>query len=197
MYPTRPSIIYGFHGSDQKLVEKIVLLKEKLKPSSNNYDWLGHGMYFWENNLERAKQYAVEDSQRKKSTIRVPSVLGAVIDLGNCLDLLDQKHLDFLKFAYEEMSVTFRKKGITLPQNKQFGKNDFDFKARELDCAVIQHALALAKAERAPFDSVHAAFSEGEEVYPGAYIKEKNHIQLAVINPKSIKALFLPQEISF
>jgi len=28
------------------------------KPSENDYDWLGHGMYFWENSQHRAKQFA-------------------------------------------------------------------------------------------------------------------------------------------
>ena len=34
---------------------------------------------------------------RKDSKIKTPFVLGAIIDLGNCLDLLDQKNLDLLK----------------------------------------------------------------------------------------------------
>ncbi len=82
-------------------------------------------------------------------------MLGALIDLGNCLDLLDQKYLD---------------------------------------CAVIRYAHKLAEKEGTKFDSVRAAFWEGEELYPGAGFKKGNHVQIAVLNPNCIKGVFLPRE---
>lgn len=194
MSVTRPSIVYGFHGTDEQVVLDAVLLKTDLQPSANDYDWLGNGIYFWENNLERANQYAVEASARKGSSIQTPAVIGAILDLGNCLDLLDQKHLDFLKVAYEDMIESLTAGNKPIPVNRKFGVKDFDFKARELDCAVIRYACKLAEEEGEPFDSVRAAFWEGDVLYPGAYFKEKNHIQLAIINPaKCIKGLFLPR----
>ncbi|MBO0200915.1 hypothetical protein, partial [Vibrio alginolyticus] len=87
---------------DEHVARKILHQEDEFKHSNNDYDWLGEGTYFWENNFERANQYAVEDSKRKNSKINSPFVLGTVIDLGNCLDLLDQEHLDFLKVAYED-----------------------------------------------------------------------------------------------
>lgn len=194
MYSSKPAIVYGFHGLDKDVAIKILNQKSELKHSNNKYDWLGNGVYFWENNLERAHQYAVQDSQRDNSNVKSPFVLGAVIELGNCLDLLDQKYNDFLKVAYEQLKNDLVAEGKLLPENKPFGTKDFDFKARELDCAVIRYACALAKEQGEPFDSVRAAFIEGNPLYEGARFFSENHIQLAIINPDCIKGIFLPRK---
>ena len=102
MYQTKPSFVFGFHGLDRKVGFDILTQKKEFKHSNNPYDWLGQGVYFWENNYERAVQYAEEDSKRPHTKIEDPYVLGTILDLGNCLDLLDQKYLDFLSFAYEQ-----------------------------------------------------------------------------------------------
>ncbi|MDO9179508.1 MAG: hypothetical protein Q7U16_14500 [Agitococcus sp.] len=194
MYSTKPALVYGFHGLDEDVAFKILNQQDNLLPSTNDYDLLGTGIYFWENNLERASQYAELDSKRQATKIIKPFVLGALIDLGNCLDLLDQKHLDFLTFAYSEMRRSLEEQELPLPSNGQFGQNDFDFRKRELDCAVIRYAHQLACNDGEIFDSVRAAFWEGETLYEGAGFRKQNHIQIAVLNPNCIKAVFLPRK---
>lgn len=194
MYSSKPTIVYGFHGLDKDIAISILNQKSEFKHSNNKYDWLGNGVYFWENNLERAHQHALQDSQRAASNVKDPFVLGAVIELGNCLDLLDQKYNDFLKEAYQQLKDDLEAEGTPLPGNRSFGKTDFDFKARELDCAVIRYACALAKEQSEPFDSVRAAFIEGDPLYDGARFFSENHIQLAIINPDCIKGIFLPRK---
>jgi hypothetical protein len=194
MYTAKPSFVYGFHGLDKEIALQILTQKEDFKHSNNRFDWLGDGVYFWENNYERAVQYAIEASKRKKSTIKEPFVLGTIIDLGNCLDLLDQKYLDFLSFAYADLKQSLEIENKALPTNSSFSGNDFDFRKRELDCAVIRHAHQLAKDEGVHFDSVRAAFWEGEPLYEGAGFKKQNHIQIAVLNPNCIKGIFLPRD---
>jgi hypothetical protein len=194
MYQTKPSFVFGFHGMDRKVAFEILTKQKEFKHSNNLYDWLGHGIYFWENNYERAKQYAIEDSKRPRSKIKEPFVLGTILDLGNCLDLLDQKYLDFLALAYEQLKADLEEEGKELPKNGSFGKNDFDFKKRELDCAVIRYAHQLAEVEGEHFDSVRAAFWEGDPLYDGAGFKRQNHIQIAVLNPNCIKGVFLPRD---
>lgn len=194
MYSTKPSYVFGFHGLDKEVAFEILNQKKEFKHSNNDHDWLAHGIYFWENNYERAKQYAEEDMKRAKSKIKEPFVLGAILDLGNCLDLLDQKNLDLLKIAYIELKENLESQGLPLPKNSSFGNNDFDFKKRELDCAVIRYAHQLAADEGVYFDSVRAAFIEGEEIYENAGFKIQNHIQLAIINPNCIKGIFLPRK---
>lgn len=194
MYSNKPNFVYGFHGLDKEIGLEILNQKKNFLQSNNSYDWLGNGVYFWENNYKRAKQYAEEDSKRKKTSIKTPFVLGAVIDLGNCFDLLDQKHLDFLLFAYQDLEILLKEEGKNLPKNHSFGINDFDFKKRELDCAVIRYAHELAQNSGESFDSVRAAFWEGQPLYEGAGFRKQNHIQIAVINPNCIKGIFLPRE---
>ncbi len=79
MYSKKTSFVYGFHGMDKQAAEKILRQEDEFKHSNNDYDWLGKGTYFWENNFERAKQYAVEDSKRQKTKIKDPFVLGLLL----------------------------------------------------------------------------------------------------------------------
>jgi hypothetical protein len=194
VYSSKPAYVFGFHGLDKDVGKAVLNGKTELRHSTNPYDWLGHGVYFGENSYERAKQYADEDSERKHSKIKTPFVIGSIIDLGNCLGLLDKQHLDFLAFAYHEMVQGLNEAGRELPTNSPFGSNDFDFKKRELDCAVIRYAIDIAKLNGIKFDSVRAAFWEGDELYPNAGFKTHNHIQLCIINPDCIKGIFLPRE---
>lgn len=193
MYSKKPSFIYGFHGLDEKVAMKILTKEIDFKSSTNKYDWLGNGIYFWENNPERALTYAIEDSKRKNSKIKNPFVLGTVIDLVNCFDLLEQKNLEFLAWAYSEFKKSIEENNKELPINTSFYKNDFDFKKRELDCAVIRYAHKLAKNEGMEFDSVRAAFWEGKPLYKGTTFMSENHIQLAILNSSCIKGVFLPR----
>lgn len=55
MYKLKNNLIFAFHGCDQSLCDELVSNPEcQLKYSENNYDWLGKGMYFWENDPDRA-----------------------------------------------------------------------------------------------------------------------------------------------
>ncbi|MDP8221189.1 MAG: hypothetical protein P9X26_07575 [Candidatus Stygibacter frigidus] len=55
MYSCFPQIILGFHGCDKDLGEEVLKAEKSiLKNSQNTYDWLGSGIYFWENNHLRA-----------------------------------------------------------------------------------------------------------------------------------------------
>lgn len=194
MYNSPPSLTYGFHGTDKQTAMDLLINKIEFKASNEDYDWLGKGVYFWENNLERAKQYAEEAKKRSASNIKEPFVIGATIDLGNCLDLLNQQHLDKVAHAYTLLKELCKEEGIELPQNKNFGKNDTELKNRQLDCAVIRFIHTIAKETSDEFDSVRAVFQEGEDLYENAGFKKNNHIQIAILNPNCIKGIFLPRE---
>ena len=104
-----------------------------------DYDWLGHGIYFWENNETRALQYAYEMLKRGSLSVTEPAVIGAVIDLGYCMDLTDSLYLGELKEAYNALVDACNLMGINLPQNVDVGKST-DKLMRRLDCAVIEIA---------------------------------------------------------
>lgn len=95
MYHSRPGLLIGFHGCEQSVRDNIVSGASMLKASENGYDWLGVGFYFGENNYDRALEFAKNPPGKKK--YKTPSVLGAVIDMAYCLDLLDTRHLHLVK----------------------------------------------------------------------------------------------------
>jgi hypothetical protein len=197
MYSRQRGIILGFHGCDKKVRDILVSGKSEIKPSENEYDWLGHGIYFWENSISRAEEYAnilKSNPSRSGHPVKTPAVLGSVLDLGFCLDLTDFKNITLLKLAHKILVETYQKSGFEIPQNTSGGSKT-DLLKRSLDCAVIE-TLHLSRVENklAPFDSVKAIFWEGDEIYPKAGFKEKTHIQLCIRNRNCIKGLFLPRK---
>lgn len=194
MYQNKTSYVFGFHGLDETIGREIVSGLRDLKSSQNSYDWLGNGIYFWENNLSRAQKWAQDQSKRIKSTVLEPFVIGAALDLGCCFDLLEQENLDFLAAQYELMKNELLFNNEPLPQNKPWSANDIDFKNRELDCAVIRYAIQAAKEIGVNYDSVRSAFWEDEELYPTAGFRQYNHVQIAIINPDCIKGVFIPRD---
>lgn len=68
---------------------------------------------FGKNNPARAQQWADEQSQRQKTSVKTPCVLGAALDLGNCFDLLKQDCLDFLAAQYENMKTDLESEKYT------------------------------------------------------------------------------------
>jgi len=188
-YEYQPSFVLGFHGCDKAVGEAILKGKEPhLKPSEKKYDWLGHGIYFWEGNPSRALAWAEQRKAEKK--IRTPFVLGAIIDLRHCLDLFDHTGNAQVKLAHEELIKDIKKFGLDMPENK--GSTP-DKAARMLDCAVLNFLHRFRKVTNEPeFDSVRAPFLEGEPIYPDAGFRSENHIQLCVRSTDCIKGYFRP-----
>jgi hypothetical protein len=187
----QPYSIVGFHSCDRAVGLKVLNGADDLLPSQNKWDWLGEGIYFWEQNPTRAWEYAVESARKKqfnKIPITTPFVLGAVIDLGKCLNLVDADSLNMLSEAYIGIKEPTIEAGKQMPVNK--GNN------RELDCAVIQYIHNSNKDEGLPgYDTVRCAFPEGQEVYEGSKITSRLHLQICVRNPDCIKGFFLPRPI--
>ena len=200
MYSKRAGLIIGFHGCDESVRDEVVFKKGSLlKPSANDYDWLGSGVYFWENNYTRALEFAKflkeYPSRNPKNIIDKPSVIGAVIDLGLCLDLLDSEYLNLLRVGYDALKLSNDKYGTKIPENIPLFENG-DLLKRYLDCAVIETIHKFNKDKgKDEFDSVRGVFFEGSDLYPDAGFKEKNHIQIALRNPNCIKGYFIPREL--
>lgn len=195
MYTNVPNLIIGFHGCDESTVNAVINGKTQLKKSQNTYDWLGNGMYFWEQNLRRAWQWAEDASKRENAKIKTPAVLGAVIDLGYCLNLLDSRSIDLLKISYDGFIQEYTMLNKIIPRNRDVGKNT-DLLLRDLDCAIIENLHKLRDNSSMPaFDSVRGVFIEGGEAYQGSGFREKSHIQICVRNPNCIKGFFIPRGV--
>lgn len=193
LYSTLPNTIIGFHGCDISTYINVIENNAEMKPSTNDYDWLGNGIYFWEHNLARAWQWAEEASKRKNSRIKTPAVIGAVIDLGTCLNLVDSDNIELVKSQYKVFKAMVEISKGTLPKNKNIGNNT-DLLLRNLDCAVIESLHAFRRVTKLqPFDSVRGVFIEGNPIYPDSGFMEKSHIQICVRNPNCIKGYFAPK----
>ncbi len=193
MYSKISNIVLAFHGCDKNICDSVVN-GGSLQPSTNDYDWLGHGVYFWESDPVRAYEWAVQLSKRVKSNVHTPAVLGAIIDLGRCLDLTNRQHIEMLSLGYDWLKQSYKNEGKPLPRNENVGSNN-DWLMRNLDCAVIEGIHAMAREEKLQgFDSVRCMFTEGGHVYDGSSFREKTHIQICVVNPNCIKGYFLPRE---
>lgn len=184
--------IIGYHGCDSAVAEAVLNRKESLKPSSNDYDWLGPGIYFWVDSPQRGLEWAQKLSQQKKSKIKNPSVIGALIYPGLCLNLTDYGARDEIKLAYDAFKATWTKSGRTL---KEFPANTIKdnevFLRRNLDCAVIQVLHTLREVEGIlPYDSVYGAFEEGGALFEGSGFREKSHVQIAVRDESCIVGYF-------
>jgi hypothetical protein len=176
-------IVLGYHGARvgdaaefaKRLVLGEVGLKE-WKQSDNEYDWLGNGIYFWEHSPERARRWAGSDG----------IVIGAVIQLGNCLDLTDLQCTELLSRSYEILAGDYRAKKLELPANT--GR---DLKNRKLDCLVINN---LTETIAPDIQTVRGAFEEGDEAFRGAALRRETHIQVAVRDPECILGVFRPTD---
>lgn len=186
-----PSFVLGYHGCDAALAEEVLAGRAFLLPSQNDYDWLGHGIYFWEHNSERAQEWA-EEAMRRKGPVAKSAIVGAVINLGSCLNLLDSANLGILSDAYQDLVGTYADSGEPLPtnENPRGAAAKEDYLLRKLDCAVVNHAVGLAARTGMPFDTVRSLFVEGKPLYPDAGFREKNHIQICVVNPAAVVAYF-------
>lgn len=204
MYNSRANLLIAFHGCDKQVAKKLLLNPNDIKRSEKPYDWLGHGFYVWENNYERALQWA--NDKQKKGEIQEASVIGVVLTLDYCLDLLDSEFISKLSEYYKLLSEDFRKLGKELPKNKNV-KNDIhqDLLIRELDCAVIEYVHQKIKEEKRTnqssqlkeFDTVRGVFTEGGPAFPGAGIQMKSHIQICIRNMNCIKGFFLPRTTEY
>ena len=174
MYDTRPNLVIAFHGCEKSVRDQLLINPEIIRVSNQPFDWLGNGFYFWENNLERAIAWA-EQKAKRSHAFKEPSVIGAVINLGYCLDLLDTHFIEMLRNAYFQFSELFMQLGKELPVNKNLSSDPHDdLLVRNLDCAVIEflHDKFDEEFLKAPqkgfqvkraakFDSSRGVFKEG------------------------------------
>lgn len=148
-------MVVGYHGCDAATGRKILAGDEMLL-SEKTYDWLGKGVYFWENDPKRAQEWA--DEKKARGDYDEPFVIGALIDLGNCLDLTLRDNHEFLKVAYQGYYEDAKKGGKEILQNKDLAVDkQADKLLRFLDCAVINylHTMLGAHPEWRPRPHVH------------------------------------------
>lgn len=182
MYDVKPNLIIGFHGCEAAVRDALLKNPNEIKISQKPFDWLGHGIYFWENNYERALQWA--EDKKNRGAITEPAVIGAVLYLGYCCDFLDRKYIQLLATSFAVMEDNYRKSGKELPSNKDLAHDPHKDKImRHLDCAAIefmdaeifdqvrQDVFAKGYSDYKIFDTARGVFTEG-----GLLLKEQGYL---------------------
>lgn len=201
------NLILGYHGCDRKLGEAVLCGDEDLELSTNNYDWLGPGIYFWEKNPHRAYEFICEKKKREQKHHEIdPFVIGAVFTLENCLDTMNSESLNFLRSGFELLQRLSNKYKQELPKNS----TDKNSLRRNLDCAVINtlhYSINQlnnsdekdgSEKEFRPIDSVRGLFFEGDDLYENSGFRDKTHVQIAICRPENcIKGIFRVDQEQF
>jgi hypothetical protein len=170
-----PRVVLGYHGCDPAFADGLIsgdIPIADWRPSRNPYDWLGDGIYFWEHAPARAREWGQG------------GVVGAVLQLGLCLDLTDTAYTQLLELTHNKLRATYLAQKRRLPQNRG--------KRRELDQLVINELVAQADAQIGAFQSVRCPFLEGEPAFPGSAILRESHIQIAVRDRDCIAGVYRP-----
>ncbi len=111
-------IVLGYHGCTEEFAQALLLGTTPIsawQPRTNRWDWLGHGVYFWEHSPERAFRWAQEKHGPRGTK---PAVLGAVIQLGRCFDLLNEAITGILAQTFPDLAAAYAARGQPLPKNR-------------------------------------------------------------------------------
>lgn len=185
MHKLASSFVLGYHGCDEKVAESL-LSGNDFQPSTNDYDWLGPGVYFWEANPIRGLEFAEEIMRLDRGpNIKIPAVVGAVVDLGLCLDLTTSAGIQQIGDSYKELARIASTAERVLPKNSK------NLLLRKLDCEVVKFLHGVRKANSLPqIDTLRGVFVEGDPLFDGSGFYEKTHIQICVCNPECVKGVF-------
>jgi hypothetical protein len=79
-YKQLPGLVLGFHGCDRDAAEEVLSgQRSHLVHSSNEYDWLGGGIYFWERDPWRALSWASDEGLKSYQTVRAAFLEGRAL----------------------------------------------------------------------------------------------------------------------
>lgn len=174
-----PEFVIGYHGCSRAAAETI-LAQQQFTPSTKEYDWLGEGIYFWEYAPYRALDWAM---QRCATSGEEPAVLGATIQLGNCLNLLDTEYMQDLTETYQQIVAVIGT--ANLPRNTQRGAHFLDRQVIDTCCRALETNLLPA------VQTVRGSFPEGDPIYPGSKILSRAHTQIAARDATCLLDIFL------
>jgi hypothetical protein len=193
--------VIGYHGTNLSSALRIVNRIERFRWSRRNFDWLGHGIYFWEYAPRQAMKFAeIRKRQYGKKSNPTPedirkanepiAVVASMIRLGFCFDLLEPENVSYIRERFEEYRLSLELAGEDLPENNR--------KWRKLDCAVFEYGYRAINdsSDRPAVDSARGVYvpSGGDRrVWEGSWVSRDAHIQLCVRNPACIQGTWLYQ----
>ena len=172
--------IVGYHGT-RRPTAKALVDGAAFTASTNDDDWLGHGIYFWEYAPQQAWWWA------RRRYGGEAAVVGAMIHLGRCLDLLDPANVGLLDAAQQKLTAALSAAGQKGLRNANTHKY--------LDCAVFNYLFERLDARGHSYESVRAVFVPMEtgkmpRLWDRSGIFKGGHIQVCVRKPTNILAVW-------
>lgn len=192
-------LVIGYHGCDRETADALVsgqLLK--LDPSDNPYDWLGPGVYFFQDDWRRALMFAQAsaDNPGRRFTrlpIRNPYVIGAIMKFSSVLDVSTQDGINAFRTAYQSLKAS----GVSLRRNRSIAPGETDVLLRGLDRQVFKYLHQMYDDQGLPrLDAVRGAFPQGEAVAPTSAIYANSHVQFALRNSECVLGYFRVPELA-
>lgn len=163
----------AFHGTSRTAAERIA--KDGFRPSNNDYDWLGDGIYFFQDAPLHAREFAEKKFREPVAVIR------ATIVLKDCIDLLDIGWWEALRSAYQELERKILETGGRLPRQTA--------RLHRLDGAIVNYCVETLRLNGGMTGAVRAAFTEAEPLFEGSAICSRSHVQIAIRDPALIQDL--------
>ncbi len=171
--------IVAYHGTTVATAKRLVDGGDFL-PSNKTFEWLGKGIYFWEYAPKQAWWWTADLRGNAR-----PAVVGAMIRLGNCLDLLDPANVRSLRMVYDDIIPKWEAVGRAIPRNVR--------DKRRLDCAILNWVYDQSDATPMPIETCRGVFvptDKEKRVWKGSWIYQEAHLQICVREPKNILALW-------
>lgn len=163
----------GFHGTSQAAAASI--LANGFNPSRNAYDWLGDGVYFFQDAPMRAREWARDRFGDDAAVLR------ATIDLDGCMDMLDVGWHDLLRGAFDELRTALAELGLALPIQSDG--------AHRRDNAAVNLVVQLLRERGTVIRSVRSSFAEGAALFVGSAFRTRSHVQISVRDLTVIRQL--------
>lgn len=185
-------VVVGFHGTTRERAESIVEGGFN-EPSKHDWEWLGNGVYFWQDGPYRAQEWAWEWTVERHGG--EAAVVGATIKLerAKIIDLIDIEWCDWLKRFYQDYirhhalhDKPFLRQDPKHPERKVWGRHP-------LDCLIINEAIIYWRKKGETITAVRAAFEERGPVYPTSAFYERAHVQIAVRDLSVIRKTWVEQ----
>jgi len=182
--------IRAYHATTRERAE--IILRDGFLSSQNSYDWLGEGIYFFQEAPNFAVHWASED--RKEGTIEDLAIVAADIAIAGFIDLLDHEWGAVLRAAYETLDAQgdeeFR---AVQAKQKPFVVGSDERLGHWLDRYVIEASVTSLADRQKTVTGIRSAFWEGPELYPNSHVMDRQHIQVAVRDPSAIRNHWLAE----
>lgn len=183
-------LITAHHGTTATIAARIKG-GEEFTPSTNIGDWLGTGIYFWQDAPKRAAYWARRAARRAKDK---PAVLETQIDLTNCLDLLDLFAFNTMKVecaeferrtsGYEQDPLVIEDGATVYPPD---GTRLVD--RNKKDKALFDFATASIEAKTGkPVPVVRSAFLWGEALHKTSFVFDWSNVHICVRDHSAIQS---------